>query len=103
MDIILGTIRRVYTNAFVMVLATRTRTNLNNNALETRISANLRLLAYADMRHGVEKPKYIAEPPQDRDDNNGIQNRLNGACHRDELVNQPQNYAHNDQSEHYLS
>jgi hypothetical protein len=61
-----------------------------------------RLLSDADVGDGVEQSKYIAEPPQDTNDNDYIQNRLDGTGHWDEAVDQPQDYADDDQSEQYL-
>jgi hypothetical protein len=52
---------------------------------------------------GVEQSKYIAEPPQHTNDNDHVQYRLDGTCHWDEAVDQPQDYANDDQSEQYLT
>ena len=48
-----------------------------------------RLLSDADMGHGVEQSKYVAEPPQHANDDDCVQNRLDGTRHGDELINQP--------------
>jgi hypothetical protein len=58
-----------------------------------------RLLSNADVGDGVEQSKYIAEPPQHANHNDYVQNRLDGTCHWDEAVDQPQDYANDDQSE----
>jgi hypothetical protein len=62
-----------------------------------------RLLSDADVRHRVEQSKYVAEPPQNADNNDRIQDRLDGIRHGDELVDHPQDHSNDDQSEQYLS
>jgi len=45
----------------------------------------------------VEQTKYIKEPENDADDHDGVQDRLDTACHRDETIHQPKQDAHYDQ------
>jgi hypothetical protein len=51
----------------------------------------------------VEKSKYIAEPPQNANDDNGVQDRLDGTGHGDKLINQPENHPYDNQCEQYLN
>lgn len=59
------------------------------------------LSADTDSREGVKEPENIQKPQYDEDDDNRIQDRLDGALHGDE-IHQPQQYAHNDQGQQYL-
>jgi hypothetical protein len=56
------------------------------------------LLSDADARERVEQSKYVEEPQHDANDDDGIQDRLDTACHGDETIHQPQKDANNDQS-----
>jgi hypothetical protein len=62
-------------------------------------SRRARSLAHPNVRHGVEQPEDITEPPQHANDHDGIQNRLDGTGHRNELVDHPQNYSDDNQCE----
>jgi hypothetical protein len=53
-------------------------------------------------REGMEKPKNIQEPQNHENDHDGIQDRLDGSCHRDETVNQPEENPNHDQDQEYL-
>jgi hypothetical protein len=61
-----------------------------------------RLLSDADVGERMEQSKHIAEPPQHSNDDDRVQNRLDGIRHWDELVDHPQDYSDDDQSEQYL-
>lgn len=58
-----------------------------------------RLLSDADMGERVEYSEDVAEPPQDADHNNCVQNRFDRICHGDELINQPEHYPDDNQCE----
>jgi hypothetical protein len=60
-------------------------------------------LTDTNMRQGMEYAEDVAQPPQYADDHDGVQDRFDGICHGDELINQPQNYPDDDQSEQYLN
>jgi hypothetical protein len=60
------------------------------------------LLSNADVGKRVEKSKNVAEPPQNANDDDRVQNRLDGTRHWDELINQPQNNPDDNQCEQYL-
>jgi hypothetical protein len=53
-------------------------------------------------REGMEKSKNIQEPQNYENDHDSIQDRLDGACHRDETVNQPEENPNHDQGQEYV-
>jgi hypothetical protein len=55
------------------------------------------LLSDADARERVEQSKYVKEPQHDANDDDGVQDRLDAACHGDETIHQPQEDSHDDQ------
>jgi hypothetical protein len=57
---------------------------------------------YADPGEGMKKSKNIQEPQNYENDHDGIQDRLDGACHRDETVNQPEENPNHDQDQEYV-
>jgi hypothetical protein len=46
---------------------------------------------------GMKESKNIQKPQDDANNHNGVQNRLDGRCHGDEAIHQPQEYTHHDQ------
>jgi hypothetical protein len=65
---------------------------------ETRRSRPL----YADPGDGMKQSENIQEPQNYDDDRDGIQDRLDGSCHRDVTVNQPEEYPNDDQDQEYV-
>jgi hypothetical protein len=51
---------------------------------------------------GMKKPKSIQEPQNHENDHDGIQDRLDGLCHRDETVDQPKENPNHDQDQEYV-
>jgi len=51
----------------------------------------------------MENPKNIQEPQNYENDRDGIQDRLDGSCHRDETVYQPEEYSNHDQNQEYVN
>jgi hypothetical protein len=56
-----------------------------------------RWLSNADIREGVEQSKYVKEPEHYANNDDGVQDRLDAACHGDKAIHKPQEDAHNDQ------
>jgi hypothetical protein len=52
---------------------------------------------------GLEQSKSVEEPHHDANDNHRIQDRLDGTCHWNEAVDQPEDYPDDDQGEEYLN
>jgi hypothetical protein len=52
---------------------------------------------------GMKESKNIQEPQDHANHHNGVQNRLDGRCHWDEAIHQPQKDSHHDQDFHYLN
>ena len=50
----------------------------------------------------MKKSKNIQEPQDHDNDRDDIQDRLDGSCHRDETVNQPEENPNHDQDQKYL-
>jgi hypothetical protein len=46
----------------------------------------------------VEQAKYVKEPQHYANDDDGVQDGLDTACHGDETIHQPQEDANDDQS-----
>jgi hypothetical protein len=46
----------------------------------------------------MKEPKHIQEPQHHSNDYNGVQDRLDTACHGDEAIHQPQEDANDNQS-----
>jgi hypothetical protein len=55
-----------------------------------------------DPGKGMKKSKNIQEPQDHDNDRNAIQDRLDGSCHRDETVNQPEENPNHDQDQEYV-
>ncbi len=51
----------------------------------------------------MKESKDIQEPQNHANNHNGVQNRLEGRCHGDEAIHQPQQYTHHDQDFQYLN
>jgi hypothetical protein len=51
----------------------------------------------ANPREGVEQSKYVEEPQHHANDDDGVQDGLNAACHGNETIHQPQQDANDDQ------
>jgi len=45
----------------------------------------------------VEESEYIQKPQHDANDHDGVQDRLDAACHGDEAIHQPQEDPNDDQ------
>ena len=45
----------------------------------------------------MKESRNIQDPQDDSNDNNCVENRLDGCLHWNEAIHQPQNYAHHDQ------
>lgn len=60
-------------------------------------------LSDTDPGERVEYSKDVAEPPQNANHNDSIQDRLDGICHWDELIDQPEDNPDDNQREQYLS
>jgi hypothetical protein len=68
------------------------------------IAAELgRLLPHVDLGERTENSKNVQEPQDNRNDHDGIQDRLNGARHRYESVDEPENNTNHDQDYHHLN
>jgi hypothetical protein len=50
----------------------------------------------------MKESKHIQEPQHHSNDHNGVQDRLDTACHGNEAIHQPQEDANDNQSEYYL-
>ena len=50
----------------------------------------------------MKKSEYIQKPQNHADDDDGVQDRLDASCHRDETIHQPQEDANDDQGEQNL-
>ena len=50
----------------------------------------------------MKKPKNIQEPQNYGNDRDGIQDRLDGSCHRDVTVHQPEENPNHDQDQEYV-
>jgi len=50
----------------------------------------------------MKKSKNIQEPQNYDNDRDGIQDRLDGSCHWDETVNQPEENPNHDQDQEYV-
>jgi hypothetical protein len=94
---------RAFSGGLVAVLTARTGDSGMRLSDFPLLFVQPRLLSDADVGDGVEQSKYVAEPPQHTNDDDYIQNRLDGTCHWDEAVDQPQDYANDDQGEQYLN
>jgi len=55
------------------------------------------LLSDADSGERVEQSKYVEEPQHHANDHDGVQDRLDTACHGDETIHQPQQDSNYDQ------
>ena len=51
----------------------------------------------------MQQSKYIEEPHHHANYDDCVQDRLDGACHWDEPINQPQDYSDDDQGKRYLN
>jgi hypothetical protein len=71
--------------------------------LTLRCSADSALLSNPEPGKGVKQSKCVEEPHHYANYDHGIQDRLDGTRHRDELVDQPEDYPDHDQSEQYLN
>jgi len=65
----------------------------------TRVEPRNSRPLYADPGEGMENPKNIQEPQNYENDRDGIQDRLDGSCHRDETVYQPEENPNHDQDQ----
>jgi hypothetical protein len=54
-------------------------------------------------REVMNQPKDIQEPENHRDDDDGVQNRLDAARHGDEAIHQPQQNADYDQDRYKVN
>jgi hypothetical protein len=61
------------------------------------------LFPHADIRKRTENSKDAEEPQDNCNDNDGIQDRLNGTRHRDKSVDEPENNTYHDQDYYYLN
>jgi hypothetical protein len=62
-----------------------------------------RLLSNMKPGEGVKQSKCVEEPYHHANDNHCVQDRLDGTCHRDELVDEPEDYPDDDQRKQYLN
>jgi hypothetical protein len=68
------------------------------------IAAELRrLLPHADIGEGTENSKNAQEPQDNGNNHDGVQDRLDGARHRDESVDEPEKNTNNDQDHHHVN
>jgi hypothetical protein len=51
----------------------------------------------------MEEPKALQEPQDHSDHHDGVQNRLNGARHRDETIDEPEQNSNHNQSYNYMN
>jgi hypothetical protein len=58
---------------------------------------------HVDPGEGMKKSKNIQEPQDHDNDHDGIQDRLNGARHRYESIDEPEKYSNHDQGYEYLN
>jgi hypothetical protein len=61
-----------------------------------------RLTANADIRQARKQSEDLQEPKYDYDHHNAIQNGLDGGLHRNEAVDQPKQYTHDNQCEEHM-
>ena len=61
------------------------------------------LLSHADLGKRTDKPENVQEPQDNGNDHDGVQDRLNGARHWYESVDEPEKNANHDQDHHYLN
>jgi hypothetical protein len=54
--------------------------------------------ANVDPGQRVKQPENIQQPQNHGDDDDAVQNGLDGALHGDEAIHQPQEYAHHDEN-----
>lgn len=60
-------------------------------------SARNWLRSYAEVRERTEKPEDVEQPENNDDDDNAVEDRLDGALHRNEAVDEPKQNADDDQ------
>ena len=68
----------------------------------TRIEPRHSRRLYADLGEGMKNPKNIQEPQHYSDDRDGVQDGLDGSCHRDETVYQPKENPNHNQDQEYV-
>jgi len=61
------------------------------------------LSAHVDAGEGTHQSKYFQEPHHHENDHDSIQDRLDGSCHGDETINQPEQNTHYDQNHEYVN
>jgi len=57
----------------------------------------------ADSGERMKKSEYIQKPQNQANDDDGVQDRLDASCHRDETIHQPQENTNDDQGEQNLN
>jgi hypothetical protein len=57
----------------------------------------------ADTGERTDKSENAQEPQDNANDYDSIQDRLNGAGHGDESINEPEDNANHDQGSHYVN
>src|ERR1700741_2609795 len=62
-----------------------------------------RSLSNAKPGERVQQSKSVEEPYHHANDNHSIQDRLDGTCHWNEPINQPEDHPDDDQGEQYLN
>jgi len=60
-------------------------------------------LPHVNRGEGTQKSKNAQKPQDNGNDHNGIHDRLDGARHRDESVDEPENNTNYDQDHHHLN
>ena len=60
---------------------------------------NVGLCTDADSRECVEESKRVHEPQHDTDNDDRVQDGLDGSLHRNETIHEPQQNAHDDQGQ----
>jgi hypothetical protein len=68
----------------------------------TRVEPRHSRRLYADLGEGMKNPKNIQEPQHYSDDRDGVQDGLDGSCHRDETVYQPKENPNHNQDQEYV-